>query len=112
MKRQKLQILVYMLSCQSLILLRNCSKLYTKFYAGNKMKLKILVVDDERVIVNSLKIYLESDNYKVIEAYTGDGAIRALRSEVPDLILLDLMLPDITGSVSYTHLRAHETRHD
>jgi len=61
------------------------------------MELKILVVDDEREIVNALKIYLESDNYKVIEAYTGDGAIRALRSEVPDLILLDLMLPDITG---------------
>jgi DNA-binding response OmpR family regulator len=61
------------------------------------MQEKILVVDDEREIVNALKIYLESYNYKVIEAYTGDGAIRTSRSEIPDLILLDLMLPDITG---------------
>ena len=44
-----------------------------------------------------MKMSLESDNYKVIEAYTGDGAIRKARSEVPDLILLDLMLPDMTG---------------
>ena len=61
------------------------------------MQEKILVVDDERVIVNTLKISLESDNYKVVEAYTGDGAIRKARSEVPDLILLDIMLPDMTG---------------
>lgn len=61
------------------------------------MKKKILVVDDERGIVNALKIFLESDNYKVVEAYTGDGAIRKARNEVPDLILLDIMLPDMTG---------------
>jgi DNA-binding response OmpR family regulator len=58
---------------------------------------KILVVDDERVIVSTLKIFLESDNYIVIEAYTGDGAIRKARREAPDLILLDIMLPDMTG---------------
>lgn len=56
-----------------------------------------MVVDDEKEIVNALKISLESDNYKVIEAYNGDGAIRKARSEVPNLILLDIILPDITG---------------
>ncbi|NJD53347.1 MAG: response regulator [Candidatus Methanoperedens sp.] len=61
------------------------------------MQIKILVVDDERCIVNALKISLESDNYKVIEAYTGDGAIRKVKGEAPDLILLDIMLPDMTG---------------
>ncbi|MCZ7406064.1 MAG: response regulator [Candidatus Methanoperedens sp.] len=61
------------------------------------MQEKILVVDDEKGIVSALKISLESDNYKVVEAYTGDGAIRKARSEIPDLILLDLMLPDMTG---------------
>jgi two-component system alkaline phosphatase synthesis response regulator PhoP len=58
---------------------------------------KILVVDDERGVVSTLKMCLESVNYKVVEAYTGDGAIRKARSEVPDLILLDIMLPDMTG---------------
>jgi two-component system alkaline phosphatase synthesis response regulator PhoP len=61
------------------------------------MQEKILVVDDERWIVNTLKMSLESDNYKVFEAYTGDGAIRKARSGAPDLILLDIMLPDMTG---------------
>lgn len=58
---------------------------------------KILVVDDEKGIVSTLKISLESDNYKVIEAYTGDGAIRKAQGEAPDLVLLDIMLPDMTG---------------
>ncbi len=61
------------------------------------MQKKILAVDDERGIINTLKISLESDNYKVVEAYTGDGAIRKARSDAPDLILLDIMLPDMTG---------------
>jgi len=61
------------------------------------MRIKILVVDDEKMIVQTLKMSLESDNYIVIEAYTGDGAIRKARSESPDLILLDIMLPDMTG---------------
>jgi two-component system alkaline phosphatase synthesis response regulator PhoP len=69
------------------------------------MQKKILVVDDEKDIVGSLKIALESDNYKVFEAYTGDGAIRKARSEVPDLILLDLMLPDMTGYEICNNLR-------
>ena len=61
------------------------------------MQKKILVIDDKREIINTLKISLESDNYKVVETYTGDGAIRKARSEAPDLILLDIMLPDMTG---------------
>ncbi|MCZ7358391.1 MAG: response regulator [Candidatus Methanoperedens sp.] len=60
-------------------------------------QIKILVVDDEKVIVNTLRMSLESDNYKVVEAYTGDGAIEKARSEAPDLILLDIMLRDMTG---------------
>jgi DNA-binding response OmpR family regulator len=60
-------------------------------------RIKILVVDDERSTVDALKISLESDNYIVVEAYTGDGAVRKARSEIPDLILLDVMLPDRTG---------------
>jgi DNA-binding response OmpR family regulator len=56
-----------------------------------------LVVDDERGIVNALRISLESDGYKVVEAYTGDGAIQKASREAPDLILLDIMLPDMTG---------------
>ncbi len=67
-----------------------------KKYLSDK-RAKILVVDDERCVVDTLRIGLESDNYDVIEAYSGDGAIEKARNEAPDLILLDLMLSDITG---------------
>ncbi len=67
-----------------------------KKYLSDK-RAKILVVDDERCVVDTLRIGLESDDYDVIEAYSGDGAIEKARNEAPDLILLDLMLSDITG---------------
>lgn len=60
-------------------------------------QVKILIVDDERSIVNTLRMFLESDNYNVIEAFSGDRAIQKAHSESPDLILLDVMLPDMTG---------------
>ncbi|MCX9028953.1 MAG: response regulator [Candidatus Methanoperedens sp.] len=71
------------------------------------MQVKILVVDDEKGIVSALKMSLESDNYKVIEAYTGDGAIRKACSEAPDLILLDIMLPDVTGYEICNKIKKH-----
>ena len=61
------------------------------------MRIKILVVDDEKSIVEALRIALESDNCTVIEAHTGSKAIEKARGELPDLILLDIMLPDMTG---------------
>ena len=61
------------------------------------MSVKILVVDDDKGVVSTLKMSLESENCKVVEAYTGEGAIRKARNEAPDLILLDIMLPDMTG---------------
>lgn len=68
-------------------------------------RVKILVVDDERCVVDILRICLESDNYDVLEAYSGDGAIEKARKEGPDLILLDLMLSDITGYEICNRLR-------
>ncbi len=60
-------------------------------------QVKVLIVDDERSIVNTLRMLLESDNFNVIEAFSGDRAIQKAHSESPDLILLDVMLPDMTG---------------
>ena len=58
---------------------------------------KILVVDDERAIVESLEYALERDGYKVLRAFDGAEALRIFRSQKPDLIILDLMLPTISG---------------
>lgn len=58
---------------------------------------KILVVDDEEKIVEVVVSYLEHNGYKVCKAYTGKEALDLFDQERPALILLDLMLPDISG---------------
>ena len=58
---------------------------------------KILVVDDEKKIVDIVKAYLEKDGYKVVVAYDGREALTMARGQSPDLIILDLMLPEVSG---------------
>ena len=58
---------------------------------------KILVVDDEERMVRFIRLNLEHDGFEVIEAYRGMHAIEQLRSKLPELILLDVMMPDIDG---------------
>jgi two-component system alkaline phosphatase synthesis response regulator PhoP len=60
-------------------------------------RVKILIVDDEKDIVVPLKTSLRSDNYNLVEAYAGYEAIEKAHFEIPDLVLLDLGLPDIDG---------------
>jgi len=75
-------------------------------------KKKILVVDDEVNIVELIKMNLEASGYDVIEAYTGMEAITKTNSFIPDLILLDLMLPDIDGMQLCQMLRLNEKTKD
>jgi DNA-binding response OmpR family regulator len=60
-------------------------------------KKKILVVDDEEKIVEVVKAYLEKAGYEVFGAYNGKDAIKLFEQLNPTLIVLDLMLPDMTG---------------
>jgi DNA-binding response OmpR family regulator len=61
------------------------------------MEKTILLVDDEKMIVEVLEAYLLKEGYKVFSADNGVDAIRKADSVKPDLIVLDLMLPDISG---------------
>ena len=61
------------------------------------MAQQILVVDDDREIVRLLRAYLEQSGYDVLVAFDGETALHLLRRERPDLVLLDLMLPDRDG---------------
>lgn len=63
----------------------------------NSVQKKILVVDDEKSIVDILKFNLARDGYDVIEAYDGREGLRKALEENPDLILLDVMLPETDG---------------
>jgi two-component system alkaline phosphatase synthesis response regulator PhoP len=58
---------------------------------------RILIVDDDHEIVRLLKAYLEKAGFSVLTAYDGETALHILRREHPDLLLLDLMLPDRDG---------------
>jgi len=58
---------------------------------------RILVIDDEKRIVEIAKAYLERDGYQVIVAYDGKSALDSARKERPDLVVLDLMLPEVSG---------------
>lgn len=57
----------------------------------------ILVVDDEERMVRFIRLNLEHDGFQVIEAFNGSEAINKVRSKLPDLVLLDIMMPDIDG---------------
>lgn len=58
---------------------------------------RILVVDDEERMVRFIRLNLEHDGFRVIEAFNGSQAIEKVRNSLPDLVLLDVMMPDIDG---------------
>lgn len=61
------------------------------------MARKILVVDDESVLVETIAYNLEQAGYQVITAADGKSALQAAHRELPDLIILDIMLPEMDG---------------
>ncbi|MCK9246396.1 MAG: response regulator transcription factor [Anaerolineaceae bacterium] len=60
-------------------------------------KKRILVVDDEKGLAKIIRLNLEQDGFDVVEAHNGTQAMEKLRTTLPDLILLDIMMPDIDG---------------
>jgi len=58
---------------------------------------KILVIDDDKDMVEALKIILEGESYKVKAAFDGKQGLEIIRKERPDLIILDLLLPGEDG---------------
>ena len=67
--------------------------------------MKILVVDDERVLVKGIKFNLENEGYQVETAYDGKAAVELAREGSFDLILLDLMMPKIDGLQACMRIR-------
>ena len=69
----------------------------------------ILVVDDERKIRDLVRSYLEREGYSVLIAETGQRALEALERANPDLLVLDLMLPDLSGEEITRSVRTHSS---
>jgi two-component system KDP operon response regulator KdpE len=64
---------------------------------NSEKRYKILAVDDEQRMVRFIQLNLEQDGFQVITAYNGKEALDQVRTQLPDLILLDIMMPDING---------------
>lgn len=76
------------------------------------MKTRILVVDDEKDLVNLLRYNLEKENFEVDSAYNGSSVQACVQATMPHLIILDLMLPDRSGYDICRDLKADaNTRH-
>ena len=65
----------------------------------------ILICDDERDIVNALKIYLTDDNYKLYEAFDGKEACKIVAEEEIHLVLMDIMMPEMDGMEAMVKIR-------
>ena len=71
------------------------------------MSLKVLVVDDEAMTRELLRIMLQRGGFVVVEAGGGEEALEKVESDKPDLIILDLMMPDIDGFTVCGRLRSN-----
>ena len=67
--------------------------------------MKILVVDDEKLLVKGMKFNLENEGYQVETAYDGRTAVELARSGSFDLIILDVMMPEMDGLETCMHIR-------
>ncbi len=68
----------------------------------------MLVVDDDEAVRVLLTRYLEMEGFSVDQVSDGGGALAAIASSKPDLILLDLMMPDVSGGRMFDEMRQHD----
>ncbi|MBC7327016.1 response regulator [bacterium] len=76
------------------------------------MPKKILVVDDEKPIVRLVQVNLEHAGYEVVTAYDGKEALEKVEQEKPDLIILDVMMPQMDGFEVMQRLQANPKTRD
>lgn len=73
------------------------------------MSQTILIVDDEKRMVSLLQSYLVQEGYQVVTAYNGREALDVAQKTNPDLVVLDIMMPEMNG---YDFMQAHRAAHD
>jgi len=72
---------------------------------GKKPRPKVLVVDDERVIADTLAIILNQHGFEAAAVYTGTAAVERARNTQPDLIISDVIMPDMNGIEAAINIR-------
>ncbi len=71
-------------------------------------KKKVLCIEDEPEMIDLIKLILERKGFEVLGAIGGKEGLEAIRREMPDLILLDLMMPEVDGWEVFRQMRADE----
>ena len=77
----------------------------TQLSEPNFAGMRVLVVDDESRMINFIRMNLELEGFQVIEAGNGLEALDMLRRHIPDLIILDVMMPQLDGFETLRMLR-------
>jgi two-component system, cell cycle response regulator DivK len=72
------------------------------------MKKKVLIIEDNEQNMYMLTYLLESENYEIIQAFNGTSGINAAKSNKPDIILLDIQLPEMDGYAVAVKLKENE----
>jgi DNA-binding response OmpR family regulator len=75
---------------------------------GNKPPLRILCIEDEQEMIDLISLILSRRGFEVIGAHGGQNGLDMVRRDLPDLVLLDLMMPDLDGWEVYQQMKAHE----
>ncbi len=73
---------------------------------------KIMVVDDEPDLLEVVKLILESDGYQVVTANSGQEALSIIEKEMPDLVLLDIIMPKMDGWEVFSRIKGNPRTHD
>lgn len=75
-------------------------------------KKRVLYIEDEEDTLELVTILLENNGYEVIGAPNGEMGLRAMKEQKPDIVLLDLMLPGISGKAVYKKMKADDDLKD
>jgi CheY-like chemotaxis protein len=77
-----------------------------EFMPDNHVKPKVLVVDDERIIANTLAMILNQSGFQAKAVYSGEAALEQASSFIPDMLIADVIMPDLNGIDAAIQIRA------
>jgi DNA-binding response OmpR family regulator len=72
-------------------------------------KIKVLVADDDKNVINIIRYSLDSDQFEVLEAANGKEALGMVFARSPDILILDIMIPEMDGYMVCEELRKHDS---
>ncbi|HET8547828.1 MAG TPA: response regulator [Bryobacteraceae bacterium] len=73
---------------------------------------RVLICDDEPAICESVSFIVDQEGYEAVTAEDGDEGLRLIRTSAPDLVLLDVMMPGMTGFELCREIKSHEATRD